>query len=69
MLTLEPNDGRVYLSRPTGFLARPRLRVLGLNDRYHLYVRHYSESIRETVMFFIPRMHGGSERSAGSGRP
>jgi hypothetical protein len=34
---------------------RVPLKVLELNDRYHLYVRHYSESIRETVMFFIPR--------------
>ena len=25
-----------------------------LNDRYKLYLRHYSEGILETVMFFIP---------------
>jgi len=29
--------------------------VLAINDRYDVYVRHYTESIRETVMFFIPR--------------
>ena len=25
-----------------------------LNDRYKLYLRHHSEGILETVMFFIP---------------
>jgi FkbM family methyltransferase len=34
------------------------LRVLEVNDRYDLYVRHYSESIRETVMFFVPKAKG-----------
>jgi FkbM family methyltransferase len=29
-------------------------RVLEINDRYRLFVRHYSESVRETVMFFVP---------------
>lgn len=29
--------------------------VLKINDRYHIYVRHYTESIRETVMFFVPK--------------
>ncbi len=31
-------------------------RVLELNDNYNVYVRHYSESVRETVMFFIPKI-------------
>ncbi len=31
------------------------LRVLEINDRYSIYVRHYTESIRETVMFFVPK--------------
>jgi FkbM family methyltransferase len=30
-------------------------RVLEINDRYNLFVRHYTESIRETVMFFVPK--------------
>lgn len=30
------------------------LRVLGINDHYSLHVRHYSEGIHETVMFFVP---------------
>lgn len=29
--------------------------VLEINDRYNIYVRHYTESIRETVMFFVPK--------------
>jgi FkbM family methyltransferase len=35
------------------FWRIPR-RVLDLNDRYKIYLRHYSEGILETVMFFIP---------------
>lgn len=34
------------------FWRVPR-RVLGVNERYDMYVRHYSESVRETVMFFV----------------
>jgi FkbM family methyltransferase len=30
-------------------------RVLEINDGYDLFVRHYSESVRETVMFFVPK--------------
>jgi FkbM family methyltransferase len=30
-------------------------RVLQINDRYNLFVRHYTESVRETVMFFVPK--------------
>jgi FkbM family methyltransferase len=29
--------------------------VLQYNDRYNLYVRHYSEGVNETVMFFVPK--------------
>jgi len=36
------------------FWRVPR-KVFEINDRYALYVRHYSESVRETVMFFVPR--------------
>jgi FkbM family methyltransferase len=38
------------------FWRIPR-RVLDLNDRYKIYLRHYSEGILETVMFFIPLAH------------
>lgn len=36
------------------FWRIPR-RILELNDRYKIYLRHYSEGILETVMFFIPQ--------------
>jgi FkbM family methyltransferase len=36
---------------------RVPLRVLEINDHYNLHVRHYTESIRETVMFFVPKGH------------
>ncbi len=29
-------------------------RVLGIRSDYKLYIRHYTESIYETVMFFQP---------------
>lgn len=29
--------------------------VLGMRDDYKLYLRHYTESIYETVMFFVPK--------------
>jgi FkbM family methyltransferase len=31
------------------------LRVLELSDCYRLYVRHYSEGVVDTVMFFVPK--------------
>lgn len=34
---------------------RVPLRVLEINDRYKVYVRHYSEGVLETVMFFVPK--------------
>jgi FkbM family methyltransferase len=30
-------------------------RIMEINDRYKIYLRHYSEGILETVMFFIPK--------------
>ena len=29
--------------------------VLSIREDYDIYIRHYTESIYETVMFFIPR--------------
>ena len=29
--------------------------VLGMNDRYQIFFRHYSEGVFETVMFFVPK--------------
>jgi len=31
-------------------------RILELNDHYKIYLRHYSEGILETVMFFVPKI-------------
>ena len=36
------------------FYRIPQL-VLGIRDDYDVYIRHYTETIYETVMFFIPR--------------
>jgi len=36
------------------FYRIPRL-ILKIQDKYDVYVRHYTESIYETVMFFIPQ--------------
>ena len=42
----------VYHNQPD-FWRIPK-RILELNDRYKIYLRHYSEGVLETVMFFIP---------------
>ena len=36
------------------FYRIPRL-ILKIQDNYDVYIRHYTESIYETVMFFIPK--------------
>ncbi|OPX26451.1 MAG: methyltransferase, partial [Campylobacteraceae bacterium 4484_166] len=30
-------------------------KVLSINDRYNIYMRHYMEGIFETVMYFVPK--------------
>jgi len=30
-------------------------KILGMRDDYHVYLRHYTEGVTETVMFFIPQ--------------
>jgi FkbM family methyltransferase len=35
-------------------------RILEMNNNYKIYLRHYSEGILETVMFFIPTAHNKS---------
>lgn len=40
--------------RPGDFWRIPRF-VRSLNNDYQIFVRHYTESIYETVMFFVPR--------------
>lgn len=39
--------------RPSDFWNVPEL-VLSFNPNYRIYLRHYTESIYETVMYFIP---------------
>ena len=36
------------------YIDIPR-QVLAIRDDYDLYIRHYTEGVTETVMFFIPR--------------
>lgn len=43
-----------YLPGKGPFWQIPRA-VLAIRDDYDIFVRHYTESIYETVMFFIPR--------------
>lgn len=38
--------------------------VLSLCDNYKIYVRHYTESIYETVMFFVPRIRDANQSEA-----
>lgn len=43
--------------RPSDLWTIPQ-KVFSMYDRYSVYLRHYTESIYETVMFFVPeRMH------------
>jgi FkbM family methyltransferase len=39
--------------RPSDFYNVPRI-VAGIYPHYRLYVRHYTEGVNETVMFFVP---------------
>jgi len=32
--------------------------VLGLREDYAVYLRHYTEGVFETVMYFVPRRSG-----------
>ena len=36
--------------------------MLSINPGFDLYLRHYTESIYETVMFFVPRRNSGDKR-------
>jgi FkbM family methyltransferase len=37
---------------------RVPLWVLEINDRYDVYIRHYTQGVHETVMFFVPKASG-----------
>ena len=44
--------------KPGDFWRIPK-QVLGIDPRFDIYLRHYTESIYETVMFFMPRKLAG----------
>jgi hypothetical protein len=51
------NHPRLAISvyhKPGDFWRIPEL-ILGIRDDYDILIRHYTESIYETVMFFLPR--------------
>jgi hypothetical protein len=37
---------------------RVPLWVLEIDDRYDVYIRHYTQGVHETVMFFVPKASG-----------
>lgn len=40
--------------KPDDYIEIPKL-VLSIRDDYDIYMRHYTEGVDETVMFFVPR--------------
>jgi FkbM family methyltransferase len=50
------------------FWRIPR-KILSLYNEYNIYLRHYTESIYETVMFFIPKKNGTATSDAAAGTP
>ena len=53
-----PRLAKSVYRQPGDFHRIPRL-ILAIRDDYDIYIRHYTETIYETVMFFLPR-RGGS---------
>lgn len=53
----------VYHS-PADLWRIPKL-LLSFSDGYKIYVRHYTESIYETVMYFVPRINEKDKSVAG----
>jgi FkbM family methyltransferase len=48
-----PNLAICVYHKPSDFITIPK-EVLSINGNYKLYLRHYSDSINETVLYFIP---------------
>ncbi|MDX8354717.1 FkbM family methyltransferase [Cognatiyoonia sp. IB215182] len=48
-----PNLAICVYHRPSDFWEIPKA-ILALNPDYRVYLRHYTESIYETVMYFVP---------------
>jgi FkbM family methyltransferase len=49
-----PKIAMAVYHRPGDFWRIPE-QILGIREDYDLYLRHYTESIYETVMYFVPR--------------
>jgi FkbM family methyltransferase len=54
ILTHHPRIAVAVYHQPGDFWRIP-LQVLAMRDDYRIYMRHYAESLYETVMFFIPK--------------
>jgi len=52
--TYTPQIAISIYHRPADFFEIPEF-ILGISNNYKLYLRHYTESIYETVMFFVPQ--------------
>lgn len=54
ILTHHPRLAISVYHKPGDFWRIPKL-ILSIRDDYELYMRHYTECIYETVMFFLPK--------------
>lgn len=54
ILTHHPRLAISVYHKPGDFWKIPKL-ILSIRDDYNVYVRHYTECIYETVMFFVPK--------------
>jgi len=55
--TIEKHHPRLAIAayhRPGDFWRLP-YQVRAIRDDYRIYMRHYAESLYETVLFFIPK--------------
>lgn len=57
IVTYHPRLALCVYHKPGDFWRIPK-QVLSLRSDYQIYLRHYTESIYETVMFFIPHANG-----------
>jgi len=54
IMTHHPRLAISVYHKPGDFWKIPRL-ILSIRDDYEVYMRHYTECIYETVMFFVPK--------------
>lgn len=55
ILTSHPRLAISVYHRPGDFWRIPKL-IRSIRDDYEIYMRHYTECIYETVMFFVPKL-------------